>query len=229
MLLLQAVGCGNADGGGAADTGADGGTSTEGGGALARVQCDAYLDCLESTGLPDLEAQAAEYAPGGRCDTLASGALSTCEARCHDELGDLLRMPEASGDACVEPDAMGVEYDEGVRFWSTIEPDLTCVARCVADDDPATAAVDAACDVVLETPEDGSHILPPCGAADVSPEIGACWTAITDAAQMSPECADEGWNLEIALTFDVDPPEGSSAAAYCRHSSQKSVDCPDLT
>lgn len=124
-----------------------------------------------------------------------------------------------------------------------IEP--ACMKACVADTDPVTADVlDPQCILTQEAVgESGmrerTDILP-CAADGSLPDgVNVCFQALIDPGgatpdnpndNMSPECVDQGWNLEFNILRrpGTEPPGGASVSATCQLSEQPAVDCPDL-
>ena len=121
-----------------------------------------------------------------------------------------------------------------------------CVETCVADSDPTVEGLQHGCQLEEEfvTPEGetDSDPIPACSIVDGGFEFpqgqDVCYRSLTDAEgrtpttddDMSEQCADEGWNLEIAVERrdDAPPPAGARVQARCSVSRQAPVDCPRL-
>ncbi|MEM9455648.1 MAG: vWA domain-containing protein [Myxococcota bacterium] len=121
-----------------------------------------------------------------------------------------------------------------------------CVETCVADEDPTTDGLQHNCQLEEEfvTPDGktDSYTIPACLAVDGGFEFpegrDVCFRSLSDAEErtpttdddMSPQCAEEGWNLEVAVERrdDVPPPPGARVQARCSVSRLNAVDCPRL-
>jgi hypothetical protein len=118
-----------------------------------------------------------------------------------------------------------------------------CMRACVADVDAVTEGLQPQC-VLTESYRDDTNTLieneiPECGANDTLPDgEDVCYAPLTDqnnvtgatSDDMSPECIEEGWNLEFRLVRreGVAAPGGAQASATCQLSQNKQVDCPGL-
>jgi hypothetical protein len=110
-----------------------------------------------------------------------------------------------------------------------------CMTQCVADMDPTTEALDPSCTLSQEVPVGDGRIeatnVPPCGEDGMLPsdEADVCYIAKTD-DDLSPACADEGWNLEFELVRrdGTRAPGGTSVKATCQLSHRRAIDCPNL-
>jgi hypothetical protein len=121
-----------------------------------------------------------------------------------------------------------------------------CVETCVADTDPTREGVQHNCQLLEEhVTANGEAVevdIPACEHTDagvrVPDGVDACYRALTDADgttaaagdDMSRECVDEGWNLELAIERreGTIAPAGASVRARCSVSRQRAVDCPGL-
>ncbi len=121
-----------------------------------------------------------------------------------------------------------------------------CVEACVADSDPTREGLQHTCQLEEEfVTADGrplSHPIPPCledGEDFTIPEgVDACYRSLTDADgrtgmladDMSDQCVEEGWNLELAIERrDGAPaPAGARVQARCSVSRISELDCPGL-
>ncbi|MCA9710540.1 MAG: VWA domain-containing protein [Myxococcales bacterium] len=122
-----------------------------------------------------------------------------------------------------------------------------CVETCVADIDPVAEGLQHNCQLeeefVTAQGETVKTAVPAClpldGGGFKLPEgVDACYRALTDAEgrtastddDMSEQCVDEGWNLELAIERrdGVDAPSGSRVQARCSVSRLAAVDCPGL-
>jgi hypothetical protein len=114
---------------------------------------------------------------------------------------------------------------------------------CVADSDPVTPQVDPDC-VLTEHSLEGDAFtktdIPPCSDTAGTLPVGTdvCYVALGDsngdtptgADDISPACADDGWNLEFRIVRKqgVPAPEGTQISATCALSLDPDIDCPNL-
>jgi hypothetical protein len=121
-----------------------------------------------------------------------------------------------------------------------------CVETCVADSDPTREGLQHNCQLEEEhVTFEGKTIandIPPCeqiGAGFRIPDgVDACYRSLTDSEgatsspddDMSSECVDQGWNLELAIERrdDALAPSGASVRARCSVSRLRTLDCPGL-
>jgi hypothetical protein len=81
-----------------------------------------------------------------------------------------------------------------------------CATRCAADLEPSTPALEFDCEVrqTVPAPEPVIDGVPMCLAQDAVPEgADVCWVPLTRTGtpltEMSEECIDDGWNLEMRI------------------------------
>jgi hypothetical protein len=116
-----------------------------------------------------------------------------------------------------------------------------CVTSCVRDEDPSTPIVDTSCKLFDSFADDTQAEIPSC--EDVggvwTPPAGAkvCFAELGDTDNnqtasklddMSPECSEQGYNLEFKIVREGAAPAGSSVTATCRLSENIKRDCPDM-
>jgi hypothetical protein len=132
------------------------------------------------------------------------------------------------------------------RIRTQIKP--ACFTSCVADSNPATEIVDAACSVaevpggpVMECmrdadgyvidPETNDYMMP-------SPDINVCYALRTDKAGLTPnvmddmvdECIDLNYNLEFAIErrYGFPAANGVTLTADCELAASPEVTCPGI-
>jgi len=121
-----------------------------------------------------------------------------------------------------------------------------CVEACVADADVTTEGLQHTCQVEEEYTTVESKVLsdaiPECevtGESFAIPEgSDACYRSLSDSEgltastldDMSEQCVDEGWNLELAIERrdGVVAPAGGRVRARCSVSRLAELDCPNL-
>ncbi|MCX4246861.1 vWA domain-containing protein [Paraliomyxa miuraensis] len=121
-----------------------------------------------------------------------------------------------------------------------------CVPTCVGDSDLDREGLQPDCQLTEEyvtyEGDEISYSIPACLAVDGSwalPEgHDVCYRSLTDRDgstpedddDMSPTCAEEGWNLELSLMRrnDASAPPGARVRARCSVSQLQAVDCPGL-
>lgn len=128
-----------------------------------------------------------------------------------------------------------------------------CMTRCVADSDPTTEVLEPHCTLEQEVPtRDGgveTTTVRQCNADGTLPsdDVDVCYVAKVDGAldatgegrtftpddasdDLSPDCREEGWNLEFELVRreGTRAPGGTSVKATCALSQQRQIDCPQL-
>ncbi|MCB9569505.1 MAG: VWA domain-containing protein [Myxococcales bacterium] len=116
----------------------------------------------------------------------------------------------------------------------------TCILDCVADTDPQTPLLDPDCTIVntdLETKV--PSVVPPCvdegGEWTPPPGEPACHVILVDPGgvtptiddDLSPICADNGWNAEIVV-IRADPKVKLNLTYSCKLSADPAADCPGL-
>lgn len=122
-----------------------------------------------------------------------------------------------------------------------------CVETCVADNDPIEEGLQHNCQLEEEfvTPsgDTDSYAIPAClvsdGGFDFPEGADVCYRSLSDAEgktasesdDMSEQCVNDGWNLELAVERrdDAPAPAGARVQARCSVSRQALVDCPRLT
>lgn len=107
-----------------------------------------------------------------------------------------------------------------------------CFPRCARDQDPSTPALEPRCEVVRSNYlENFRMTLPTCVLQDGAPvapfDAPACYVLRTGDA-LSPECAEEGFNVEFEIYSAAPDPPGTDYLAGCELSPIKSKDCPLL-
>ncbi len=121
-----------------------------------------------------------------------------------------------------------------------------CVETCVADVDVTSEGLQHDCQLVEERLTASGQVVaddvPPCEVTGEGPRVpdgaDACYRSLTDpdtgtAAtddDMSAECVDAGWNLELAIErrSGAPAPSGAVVRARCSVSRSRLVDCPGL-
>ena len=116
-----------------------------------------------------------------------------------------------------------------------------CMPECVRDKNPETPVVEPNCNLYEENVANSTkNVIPLCTEKDgawIAP-AGAtvCFAALIDDEKltpstiddMSPECVDQGFNLEFILVRSAAAPAGTTISAACELSDNKSRDCPLL-
>jgi hypothetical protein len=116
-----------------------------------------------------------------------------------------------------------------------------CVPVCVADIDPSPG-VQADCMMVGRWTEGGAPqelMVPLCAPGDeLPPGANACWVPLVDRTgdtattgdDMSRECVDRGWNLEVRIArregFPI--PSGATVSISCEPAPEPAIACPEL-
>lgn len=129
------------------------------------------------------------------------------------------------------------------RLRDQVKP--ACLASCVADSDPETAAIEPECDVVEQLPGEDPLAIPRCEhrVTDGDPVYSipaghtVCHAILSDPDgrtqtlldDLSPECTDAGLNAELRLVRSTPPRDGTCISANCRRSANPAVDCPAPT
>jgi hypothetical protein len=117
-----------------------------------------------------------------------------------------------------------------------------CMPACVRDKNPETAVVEPNCTLYEENVVDNSsNPIPRCtevqGAWTAPASETVCFATLIDKDgtqtpstidNMSPECVDEGFNLEFILIRSAAAPAGTTISAACELSANKTRDCPLL-
>jgi hypothetical protein len=128
-----------------------------------------------------------------------------------------------------------------------------CMTKCVQDTDPTTQILEPECALKQEWPDAQSGTqneldVPQCNGERLPDGVDVCWVAVIDPGvttpdddsddltpgvtydDMSPECAEDGYNLEFRLVRSADVPEppGAQISATCQLSSAPDIDCPGL-
>jgi len=116
-----------------------------------------------------------------------------------------------------------------------------CMPACVRDLDPETPIVDPGCQLFEENiAAMTSNAIPKCtevnGAWTAPANATVCFATLVDTDgetpsvidDMSPECIDEGFNLEFILVRSAAAPAGTTISAACQLSGNKQNDCPGL-
>ncbi len=108
-----------------------------------------------------------------------------------------------------------------------------CYPACVADTNPVTTEPDPSCTITQVSPSPDGGVdevdVPPCEGGAVPDGAEVCYELLVGDA-LSPICAAEGWNLELAFVRSPGVPAPPAAAfeVTCQLSTQKEIDCPDL-
>ena len=136
-----------------------------------------------------------------------------------------------------EQDYSGALASIADQIRDQIKP--ACMPGCVRDLNPETPVVDAGCQLFEENiAEMTKTAIPRCS------EVNGAWTAPAGATvcfatlvdkdgkqtpsaidDMSPECVDEGFNLEFILVRSAAAPAGTTISAACQLSENKMRDC----
>ncbi len=116
-----------------------------------------------------------------------------------------------------------------------------CVPLCVRDINPETPTVVPACTVRQQNLGMGTKSdLPECidqgGTWTLPMGAPSCWAPLVDKSSQTPgtyddmssQCANTGFNLEVRLIHGAPPPAGTTYSATCEVSANAAVDCPDL-
>ncbi len=127
------------------------------------------------------------------------------------------------------------------RVVDQIRP--ACLRNCIADIDPATPLLDpncvvfeenAATDEVRDVPE--CELDPDTGEPAPPADEGACFVYRLDKSgetpsavdDMSPECVEDGWNLELRIVRVEPADPGAALGVRCQLSDLVERDCPGL-
>jgi hypothetical protein len=136
------------------------------------------------------------------------------------------------------------------RLKDLIRP--ACFTHCVLDTDPGTSTLEPDCIVEQHLPDaDLPEHIPECARDDqgylidletndyrLPADADVCYARLTDDAQqspstaddMSPECTDQGFNLEFKISRRPGHPAlgGTRVTATCSLSDSPSLTCPNL-
>jgi hypothetical protein len=125
------------------------------------------------------------------------------------------------------------DYEEHARALATLIDDLLpphCLPGCVADVDEDAPGLQTDCELEMEHVVDDHierKIVPRCLEGNVVPEGEIiCWVPRTG-DQLSPKCADDGWNLEVEV-IRAAPLVSGSLIQRCTYSTDPARDCPNL-
>ena len=117
-----------------------------------------------------------------------------------------------------------------------------CMPACVRDKNPETKVVEPNCTLFEENVVDASsNAIPKCiekdGEWTAPASQTVCFATLIDKDgtqtpskidDMSPECVDEGFNLEFILIRSAAAAAGTTISAACELSANKTRDCPEL-
>jgi hypothetical protein len=161
------------------------------------------------------------------------------------------RYSEGNMFSICEPDYSPALEEIANRIRAQIRP--ACYTRCVKDSDTSTELVEPECTVAESIPGEESARLEECAKdasgnyifdqttldyAMPSDDINVCYALLTDvtmatqsiADDMSPECADQNFNLEFKISRRPGFPAagGTSISATCSVADFADVSCPGI-
>ncbi|MCA9691303.1 MAG: VWA domain-containing protein, partial [Myxococcales bacterium] len=138
------------------------------------------------------------------CGSDYTAALTSLADRIRDQLGASC-LPVCAGDT----DPQTPVLDPYCLVEQEVGGDLIAIPECVADPNSGYSLPDAA-ELCFYYLRDSDNLTP------------------TPDDDLSPKCADEGWNLEFGFVRAGGTPMPSQVRASCELSELPSVDCPDL-
>ncbi len=199
----------------------------------------AEIQYIDNTGD---QAEQIKFGIGPGCVSAGDGGSAIPPVRMRDFAEQFTIEGERNLFSICDSDYSGALNAIANRIRDQIKP--ACFKSCVADTNPETPELDPNCTLVEENAATGDQTdIPECGfnqdTAEIVPPPGAtaCFLYLfdkngtetpSDADNMSPECVDDGWNLEFALIRTAAAKAGSSVKATCELSDLVERDCPGL-
>lgn len=174
--------------------------------------------------------QQAEFGIGPGCETAHGAAYPPVRLRAL--AGHLGGERDLSLGAICDTTHAPVFEDLSGRIEEKIRP--ACFPRCAADTDPETPGLQPSCGIRRDLPTgDGfsTTVVQPCtqGPDGPVPAAGAdvCFVYRTH-DNLSPRCAQHGYNLEFQVVRTVPQLPGEALKPSCELSQQQEIDCPAL-